>query len=110
VFNTKRKHAEKVSQRFHINYFSYSDCKLSISLNSNILSVVNKVKGLGLVDDIYLTFHSHNDNIVDRAFIRLNFFSNVLFRVTSQFVVCVRPILEHASCLVHLVPISDRAN
>jgi len=51
-------------------YVDNTDCKLSMSLNSNTLPVVNEVKDLDVVVD--LTFHSHIDKIVARAFIRTN--------------------------------------
>jgi len=41
------------------------------AVNSNTLPVVSEVKDLGVVD-IHLTFHSHIDKIVARAFICSN--------------------------------------
>jgi len=49
-----------------------TNCKLSMSLNSNTLPVVNEVKDLGVFVVGNLTFHSHIDEIVARDFIRSN--------------------------------------
>jgi len=55
-----------------IMYVGNTNSKLSMSLNSNILPVVNKVRDLGVFVDSNITFHSHIDKIVASAFIRSN--------------------------------------
>jgi len=58
----------------NIMYVGNTNCKLSMLLNSNtlLLTLVNEVKDLGVFVDSHLTFHSHIDKIVTRAFIRSN--------------------------------------
>jgi len=58
-------------------YVGNTNCKSSMSLNSNTLPVVNEVKDLSVFVDSHLTFHSHVDNINIVA--RANLFTNVLF-------------------------------
>jgi len=87
----------------NIMYVGNTNCKLSISLNSNTLPVVNEVGDLGVFVDSNLTFHSHIDKIVARAFIRSNlilicFVSRGVSTLMRAFTVYVRPILEYASC------------
>jgi len=84
-----------------------------MSLNSNTLPVVNEVKNIGVFMDSNLTFHSHIDKIVARAFIRSNLILNCFVwpdvsTLMRAFTVYVRPILEYASCV--WVPISDGEN
>jgi len=85
-------------------YVGNTNCKLSISLNSNTLPVVNEVRDLGVFVDSNLVFHSHIDKIVARAFIRSNsilkcFVSRDVPILMRAFTVYVRPILEYASCV-----------
>jgi len=86
-------------------YVGNTNCKLSMSLNSNTLPVVNEVKDIGVFVDSNLTFHSHIDNIVALAFIR----SNLILKcfVLRDVATLMRGI---GVCFVRLVPISDRAN
>jgi len=49
-----------------------SNCKLSKSLNSNTLPVINEAKDLDVFVDSNLTFNSHIDEIVARACTRPN--------------------------------------
>jgi len=69
-------------------------------LNNNTQPVVNKVKDLGVVVNNHLTFHSHIDKIVARAFHSLErslilkcFVSRDLAIPMRVFLVNVRPIL-----------------
>jgi len=85
-------------------YVGNANCKLSMSLNSNTLPVVNEVKDLGVFVDSHLTFHSHVDKIVARAFIRPNlilkcFVSSDVSTLIRAFTVYVRPLLQYASCV-----------
>jgi len=57
-------------------YVGNTNCKLSMSLNSNTLPVVNEVKDLDVFVGSNLTFHSHIDKTVARAFSR----SNLIFK------------------------------
>ena len=87
-----------------IMYVGNTDCELSMLLNSNALPVVNEVKDLGVFVDSHLTFHSHVDNIVARAFTRSNlilkcFVSRDVNTLMRAFTVYARSILEYASCL-----------
>jgi len=68
---------------FSIVYVGNIDSKLSMSLNSNNVPVVNEVKDLGVVADTHLTFHSHIAKNVVLVFISSNLILNVLFHVTS---------------------------
>jgi len=61
----------------NIMYVGNTNCKLSMSLNSNTLPVVNEVKDLGVFVDSNLTFYSHIDKIIARAFIRSNLIFNI---------------------------------
>jgi len=84
-----------------------------MSLNSNILPVVNEVRDLGVFVDSNLTIHSHIDKIVARTFIRSNlilkcFVSRDVSTLIRAFTVYVRPHI--GICFVRLVPISDGAN
>jgi len=93
-------------------YIGNTNCKLSMTLNSNTLPVVNEVRDLGVLVESNLMFHSHIDKIVARAFIR----SNLILKCC----VARRPNLDEsihglcsphiAICFVRLVPISDGAN
>ena len=55
-----------------ITYVGITECKLNLSLNSNALPVGDEVKYLGVFVDSHLTFYSHFDNVVARAFTRSN--------------------------------------
>ena len=75
-----------------------------MSLNSNALPVAIEVKDLGVFVDSHLTFHSHIDSIVARAFTRSNlilkcFVSRDVNTLMRAFTVYARPILENASCV-----------
>ena len=88
----------------NIMYIGNTDCKLNMSLNSKTLPLVNEVKDLGVIVDSHLTFHSHIDKIVARAFIRSNlilkcFVSRDVSTIMRAFMVYVRPIMEYASCV-----------
>jgi len=81
-----------------------TNCKLSMTLNSNTLIVVNEVRDIGVFVDRNLTFHSHIDVIVACAFIHSNlilkcFVSRDISTLMRAFTVYVRPILEYASCV-----------
>jgi len=84
-------------------YVGNINCKLSMSLNSNTLLVVNVVKDLVVFVGSHLPFHSHIDKIVAHAFIRSNLFlkCSVLRDVSTlirAFTVYYSFILEYASC------------
>jgi len=75
-----------------------------MSLSSNTLPVVNEVKDHGVFVDSHLTFHSHIDEIVARAFIRSNlilkcFVSRHVSNLMRAFTVYARLILAYASCV-----------
>jgi len=53
-------------------YVGNTNCKFSMSLNSNTSPLVNEVKDLGVFVDSNPTFHSQIDKIVARAFICSN--------------------------------------
>ena len=64
--------------------------------------VVDRVKDLGIVMDLHLTFTHHIDQIVARAFTRANlihkcFVSREAGSLTRAFTVYVRPLLEYGS-------------
>jgi len=92
--------------KFNIMYVGTTNCKLSMTLNSNTLPVVNEVKVIGAFVDSNLTFHSQTDKIVYS--LKLN---------SQMFCVARRHYLDdsiHGLCSPHnfvrLVPISDGAN
>ena len=90
--------------KFNIMYVGNTDCKLSMSLNSNALPVVDEVKDLGMFVYSHLTFHSHIGNIVARAFTRSNlilkcFVSPDVNTLMKIFTVYAHRILEYASCV-----------
>jgi len=63
-----------------------------------------RVRDLGVFVDCNLTFHSHIDKIVARAFIRSNlilkcFVSRDASTLMRAFTVYVRPIFEYSSCV-----------
>ncbi len=66
--------------------------------------MVGNVKDLGVIVDSQLSFASHIDQIVARAFIRANlihkcFVSRDTATLTRAFVVYARPLVEYASCV-----------
>jgi len=77
-------------------YVGITNCKLSMSLISNTLPVINEVRDLGVFADSNVTFHSHVDKIVARAFIRSNlilkcFVSRDVSTLMRVFTVYVHP-------------------
>ena len=81
-----------------------SNCNVNLSLNCNLLPVVDKVRDLGVTVDSKLSFVSHVDQIAARAFIRASlihkcFVSRDIATLTRAFIVYVRPLLEYASCV-----------
>ena len=80
------------------------NCNFNFNINTNILTVVDKVKDLGIIVDSHLTFDAHINNIVSRAFIRANlihkcFMSRNVDNLKRAFIVYVRPLLEYGSCV-----------
>jgi len=85
-------------------YIGNLECNSGLLLNGNVLPVVDEVKDLGIVVDARLTFESHINQIVKRAFARANlihkcFVSRDVATLTRAFCVYVRPMLEYASCI-----------
>jgi hypothetical protein len=81
-----------------------SNCKADMFLNGNLLPVVDSVRDLGIIVDTQLTFASHIDQVVARAFTRANlihkcFISRDTETLRRAFIVYVRPLLEYASCV-----------
>jgi hypothetical protein len=77
---------------------------VNLFLGNNLLPVVGNVKDLGVIVDSQLSFASHIDQIVARAFIRANlihkcFVSRDTAMLTRAFIVYVRPLVEYASCV-----------
>jgi len=73
-------------------YVGITNCKVSMSLNSNTLAVVNEVKDLGVFVDSHLTFHHHIEKIVVRAKLILNCFVSrdvsTVMRALSELYKC----------------------
>jgi len=82
-------------------YIGRTRCNANLSLNVNMLPVVDRVEDLCVIVDP-LTFTYHIDQIVAKTFV-LTWYTNVLCHVTSLFNSCfyslgyVRPLLEYAS-------------
>jgi hypothetical protein len=73
-------------------------------INSFAIPVVDSVRDLGVIVDSKLTFVSHIDQVVARAFVRTNlilkcFISRDIKTLVRAFTVYVRPIVEYASCV-----------
>jgi hypothetical protein len=86
----------------NIMYVGRTRCSENLFLNTNMLPVVDRVKDLGIVIDSHLTFAYHIDQIVVRAFTRVNlihkcFVSRDTSSLTRAFTVYVRPLLEYGS-------------
>jgi len=65
-------------------------------------NVVDRIKDLGVIIDLHLTFTHHIDQIFARAFTRANlinkcFVSRDTASLTRACIVDVRPLLEYAS-------------
>ena len=74
----------------------------SMQLNNNILEVLDEAKDLGITIDSNLTFKSHINKMVARAFIRSKlitkcFVSRNIAELLRAFTVYVRPLVEYAS-------------
>ena len=85
-------------------YVGNLEHNFQLLLNGNPLPVANEVKDLGVFVDDKLTFTSHVNQIVKRAFSRANlihkcFLSRDVGTLTRAFCVYVRPMLEYASCI-----------
>jgi len=81
-----------------------TSCNVSMTLNDNILPVVDEVKDLGVIIDFHLSFDAHVTKTVARAFTRANlihkcFTSRDVATLWRAFVVYVRPLLEYATCV-----------
>jgi len=75
-------------------YVGRTSCNANLSLNVNMLPVVNRVKDLGVIIDSHLTFTYHIDQIVERAFTRANlihkcFVSRDTPSLTRSFIVYI---------------------
>jgi len=75
-----------------------------MTLNDNILPVIDDVKDLGVIVDFHLFFDAHITKIVARAFTFPNlihkcFTSRDAATLWRAFVVQVRPLLEYAACV-----------
>jgi len=85
-------------------YVGNTSCNVSMTLNDNILPVVDEVKDLGVIIDSHLSFDAHITKTVARAFTRANlihkcFTSRDAATLWRTFVVYVRPLLEYATCV-----------
>jgi len=85
-------------------YVGNTSCNVSMTLNDNILPVVDEVKDLGVIVDSHLSFDVHISKTVARAFTRANlihkcFSSRDAATLWRAFVVYVRPLLEYATCV-----------
>jgi hypothetical protein len=74
----------------------------SMQLNNNILEVLDEAIDLGITVDSSLTFKSHKNKMVARAFIRSKlitkcFVSRNIPTLLRAFTVYVRPLVEYAS-------------
>jgi len=86
----------------NVMYVGSTSWNANLSLNVNMLPVVDRVKDLGVIIDSHLAFTHHIDYIVARAFTRANlihkcFASRDTASLTRAFIVYVRPLLECAS-------------
>jgi len=75
---------------------------VNLSLNVNMLPVVDRVKDLRVIIDSHLTFTYHRDQIVARAFTCANLIHKCVVSrdtasLTRAFIVYVRPLLEYAA-------------
>lgn len=73
-------------------------------INGNCLAVMDEVRDLGVIIDPDLSFHSHINKMVARAFIRSKlihkcFVSRHVPVLMRAFTVYVRPLVEYATCV-----------
>jgi hypothetical protein len=73
-----------------------------MQLNRSLLEVLDEVKDLGIIVDSDLSFKSHINNFVARAFIKSKlitrcFVSRNISTLMRAFTVYVRPLVEYAS-------------
>jgi len=86
----------------NVMYVGRTSCNANLSLNVNMLPVLDRVKDLRVIIDSHLTFTYHIDETVARAFTHANliyicFVSSYTASSTLSFIVYVRPLLEYAS-------------
>ena len=87
-----------------VMYLGNTSCNASMTLNDNILFVVDEVKDLGVIVDSHLSFDVHISKTIARAFTRANlihkcFTSRDAATLWRAVVVYVRPLLEYAICV-----------
>jgi len=71
-----------------------TDCNVCMTLNDNVLSVVDEVKDLGVIVDSHLSFHTHISNLIRKCLSSWD--TATLWRA---FIVYVRPLLKYAICV-----------